>query len=125
MAGVRQVRAVLWMAVTALCARAQVSVIGRVVDENGVVVSGARVELRQDSAAARAGGDGGRPPTLKRPYYGSEVSCPASPLPDNTAPTVPTGMRAPYRWPLQIGAGFVVDTSGAVVLSAHRRWASP
>jgi outer membrane biosynthesis protein TonB len=75
-------------------------------------------ELRElldllDSAATRAGGGSGRPPTLRRPYYGSEVSCPASPLPGNAPITLPNEMPGSERH-AEIGVRFVVDTAGRV-----------
>jgi hypothetical protein len=68
-----------------------------------------------DSAAKIAGGGSGRPPTLRRVYYASEVSCPPSPLGENAAPRLPeaTSAKAP-RVPIAVGAQFVVDTTGDV-----------
>ncbi|MFB3827735.1 MAG: carboxypeptidase regulatory-like domain-containing protein [Bryobacteraceae bacterium] len=57
MAGAPQARAVLGMIAAAVCACAQVWVNGRVVDENGVAVSGARVEVQSGSVSARAFSD--------------------------------------------------------------------
>jgi TonB family protein len=67
-----------------------------------------------DSAATRAGGGGGRPPTLQRPYYASEVSCPASPAAENAPPVFPSSVSRSERRPVEIGVGFVVDTAGSV-----------
>jgi hypothetical protein len=67
-----------------------------------------------DSAAKRAGGGVGRPPTLKRPYYASEVSCPVSPAAGNVPPEYPERIQPDRRRRVEIGAGFVVDTSGRV-----------
>lgn len=67
-----------------------------------------------DSAAVLAGGGEGRPPTLSRPYYASEVSCPVQPDNDNPRPFLPLGGSAPTRWRTEIGVRFIVDTSGNV-----------
>jgi hypothetical protein len=66
-----------------------------------------------DSAATMAGGasGAGQPPTLSRGYYGSEVSCPPRPKDDNARLAAPPGLAAP---PEDIGAEFIVDTSGRV-----------
>jgi len=79
----------------------------------------ARAELTNlldllDSAATRAGGGSGRAPTLKRPYYASEVSCPANPMPGNTPLEYPNQPAASRQRTVEIGAGFVVDTGGSV-----------
>lgn len=67
-----------------------------------------------DSAAVMAGGGAGKPPTLRRPYYASEVSCPVQPNERNPLPFVPVGASAPPGWRTEIGVRFVVDTSGNV-----------
>jgi TonB family protein len=66
-----------------------------------------------DSAADVAGGGAGRPPTLSRPYYASEVSCPAMPDAENANawPGVPLGIRTT---PADMATQFVVDTAGRV-----------
>jgi hypothetical protein len=66
-----------------------------------------------DEAAARAGNGAGRPPTLLRPYYASEVSCPATANPDNPVPQLPAGARR-SGGRIEVAAGFVVDTAGQV-----------
>jgi TonB family protein len=67
-----------------------------------------------DSAAMRAGSEEARPPTLARPYYASEASCPADPLAENAAPAYPNGIASSRRRPMEVGAGFVVDTTGRI-----------
>jgi hypothetical protein len=67
-----------------------------------------------DSAAVRAGGGEGQPPTLARAYYGSEASCPADLLADNAAPEYPNGITSSRRRPAEVGTGFVVDTTGRI-----------
>ena len=67
-----------------------------------------------DSAAVMAGGGEGRPPTLRRPYYASEVSCPVMPDEHNPLPFVPAGKGMAPGWRTEIGVRFVVDTSGNV-----------
>jgi TonB family protein len=67
-----------------------------------------------DSAAVMAGGGQGRPPTLRRPYYASEVSCPVLPDENNPRPFLPVGSTSVSRWRTEIGVRFVVDTSGKV-----------
>ena len=64
-----------------------------------------------DSAASVAGGGEARPPTLSRPYYSSEVSCPAVAGPANQLPRAPHGTSASVP---EVGAQFVVDTNGRV-----------
>ena len=71
-----------------------------------------------DSAAVMAGGGEGKPPTLRRPYYASEVSCPVVPNEQNPLPFVPTGTSRGPRWRTEIGVRFVVDTSGNVELGS-------
>ncbi|HSQ28848.1 MAG TPA: hypothetical protein VLN49_03305 [Gemmatimonadaceae bacterium] len=68
-----------------------------------------------DSAATMAGEGEGRPPTLSRPYYASEVSCSARASADNVRPGAPLRASAP-----EIAAQFVVDTSGLVELLSIR-----
>jgi hypothetical protein len=60
-----------------------------------------------DSATAVAGGNDGRPPTLSRPYYASEVSCPAVADTANKAPHLASNTP-------DLGTEFVVDTAGRV-----------
>ncbi len=67
-----------------------------------------------DSAAARARGGVGKRPTLERPYYASEVSCPVRPAAGNARPEYPERIAANQRSRVEIGTGFVVDTSGRV-----------
>ena len=63
-----------------------------------------------DSAVAVAGVRAGRPPTLSRPYYSNEVSCPAIGEPTNVPPTAPPKMSRAE----EVGVQFVVDTAGLV-----------
>ena len=70
-----------------------------------------------DSAAAMAGGGVGRPPTLSRPYYSSEVSCPASADEANARPLAPASMATVAT---EIGVEMVVDTTGLVERSSIR-----
>lgn len=60
-----------------------------------------------DTAVRVAGGGEGRPPTLSRPYYASEVSCPVLADGANSLPQAPPTVHAS-----DIGAQFVVDTLG-------------
>lgn len=64
-----------------------------------------------DTAAQMAGGGHGRPPTLVRPYYSIEVSCPVVASTGNERPRAPAGMS-----PLvgEVATEFVVDTLGRV-----------
>ena len=67
-----------------------------------------------DSAAVMAGGGEGEPPTLRRPYYASEVSCPVQPNAHNPLPFVPSTRTSAPRSRTEIGVRFTVDTSGNV-----------
>lgn len=54
------------------------------------------------------------PPTLGRPYYASEVSCPAAPRAGNAPAKIPAGLPASEHRYSEVGVRFVVDTSGYV-----------
>ena len=62
-----------------------------------------------DSAATIAGTGEPRAPTLSRPYYASELSCPAKLRAGNEIPRLPHGYRVG-----EVAMGFVVDTAGRV-----------
>ena len=64
-----------------------------------------------DTAAKVAGGGHGRPPTLSRPYYSIEVSCPAVAEEENPRPNPPAGTPAHIG---DVGVEFIVDTLGRV-----------
>ncbi|HEX2781745.1 MAG TPA: hypothetical protein VHM30_19725 [Gemmatimonadaceae bacterium] len=53
-----------------------------------------------------------RAPTLDRPYYASEVGCPATGRGENAEPPYPKGARA--RVAYEVGMQLVVDTAGRV-----------
>ena len=69
-----------------------------------------------ERAARQASTSGTEPraPTLDRPYFGSEVGCPAVPRHDNSRPVFPDVEADDSRVPRQVGVRFVVDTSGRV-----------
>jgi hypothetical protein len=67
-----------------------------------------------ERAATLAGAGAARQPTLDRPYYATEVSCPARALRGNAPLPHPEGVPAASRAVAEIGARFVVDTAGAI-----------
>ncbi len=67
-----------------------------------------------ERAALAAGTAVAERPSLERPFYRSEVSCPAMPMRGNPTPSFPPGTPADRRRPTEIGVRFVVDTSGRV-----------
>ncbi len=86
---------------------------------NEITSEPTRVELARllalfESAAKRAGGGAARPPTLLRPYDGSEVSCGAQLTGVNPAIPYPDDVPEPDRTPRQIGFGYIVDTTGQI-----------
>jgi hypothetical protein len=66
-----------------------------------------------DTAASIAGGKPGPPPTLSRPYYSIEVSCPAVADRANPFPLPPPGMGGALPMG-DVATEFIVDTSGFV-----------
>ncbi len=72
-----------------------------------------------DSAAVEARGGFARPPTLKKPYYAMEVSCPATGEPSHWLP-FPAGLSSSLRAPREIGVRFVLDTIGHVKAGSIR-----
>src|SRR6185503_20395170 len=64
-----------------------------------------------DSAARVAGGRDGRAPTLARPYFSEDVSCPARPDTTNARVEIDS---ARFTGPVEIGTAFVVDTAGNI-----------
>lgn len=55
-----------------------------------------------------------RPPTLARPYFASEVGCPAVARLENARPVFPDLPAGAPRTPRDVGVRLVVDTSGLV-----------
>jgi TonB family protein len=54
------------------------------------------------------------PPTLDRPYYASELNCPAVPKVENGPARFPSGVPASQRRYAEVGVRFIVDTSGRI-----------
>lgn len=55
-----------------------------------------------------------RPPTLNRPYFASEVGCPAVPRLENVRPSYPDLPAGAPRLAHEVGVRVIVDTSGQV-----------